>query len=228
MNSLQIKARSFARKFGIIRFINHLRPGRSYEKNFHEALADAVKSGDVVWDVGANVGYYTELFCGWVGKEGQVVAFEPTPESIRSINQRLPDCTWLQVEHTALGEADTIGRLVVSGDAVENHIETEIDRMNRDVKWVPVAICRGDTMCNRLGRIPNVIKMDVEGFEEEVLQGMGEILVSPLLRSILIEVHFMKLELRGRATAPIRIEKLLRKTGFVTNWVDASHLVGKR
>jgi len=100
--------------------------------------------------------------------------------------------------------------------------------MNRDVKWVPVAICRGDTMCNRLGRIPNVIKMDVEGFEEEVLQGMGEILVSPLLRSILIEVHFMKLELRGRATAPIRIEKLLRKTGFATNWVDASHLVGKR
>ncbi len=73
-----------------------------------------------------------------------------------------------------------------------------------------------------------MIKVDVEGFEEEVLQGMGEMLTSPELRSVLVEVHFMKLELRGKATAPVRIEKLLRDKGFKTNWVDASHLFASR
>ena len=73
-----------------------------------------------------------------------------------------------------------------------------------------------------------MIKVDVEGFEEEVLQGMGEMLTSSELRSVLVEVHFMKLELRGKATAPVRIEKLLRGKGFKTNWVDASHLFATR
>jgi hypothetical protein len=89
-------------------------------------------------------------------------------------------------------------------------------------------ISRGDTARNRLGRTPNVIKVDVEGFEEEVLLGMGDVLTSPELRSVLVEVHFLKLEVRGRATAPVRIEKLLKSKGFRTDWVDASHLVGTR
>jgi hypothetical protein len=57
---------------------------------------------------------------------------------------------------------------------------------------------------------------------------MGETLASSELRSVLVEVHFMKLEQRGLATMPIRIEKLLRGKGFTTNWVDASHLVATR
>jgi hypothetical protein len=54
MNLTYVKARSIARKTGLIRLINHLRPAGSYEEYFHEALAKAVKSGDVVWDIGLN------------------------------------------------------------------------------------------------------------------------------------------------------------------------------
>jgi len=50
----------------------------------------------------------------------------------------------------------------------------------------------------------------------------------PALRGVLVEVHFLKLEKRGRATAPIRIEKLLGGKGFKTRWVDASHLFATR
>ena len=228
MNSLLIKTRSIARKTGVIRIINRLRPAGSYEERFHEALIKAVKPGDVVWDVGANVGLYTELFCEWVGRDGFVVAFEPGMESYESIRQRLPDCAWLQVENVALGETDTTGRLVIAAESVENHIETGVDALKDDASSIPVVISRGDTVCTRLGRVPNVIKIDVEGFEGEVLLGMEETLASSELRSVLVEVHFMKLEQRGQATMPIRIEKLLRGKGFTTNWVDASHLVATR
>jgi FkbM family methyltransferase len=223
-----IKARSLARKAGIIRLINRFRPAGPYEIRVHEALTNAVKPGDVVWDVGANVGVYTELFCQSVGENGFVVAFEPLPESCMRIRERLPNCPWLRVENMALGEANVSGRLVMEADSVENHIETESDARNGATASVPVEIGRGDTVCERLGRLPNVIKVDVEGFEEEVLNGMGKMLASPEVRSVLVEVHFAKIEQRGRAMAPIRIEKLLDSMGFKTRWVDTSHLFATR
>jgi FkbM family methyltransferase len=228
MNPLLIKARSIARKTGVISIINRLRPARSYEEHFHDALVKAVQPGDVVWDVGANIGLYTEQFCEWVGKDGFVVAFEPGVEACAEIRARLPDCPWLQVENAALGETDATGRLVIEAGSVDNHVATDADAANGGANSIPVIISRGDTARTRLGRTPNVIKVDVEGFEEEVLLGMGDVLTSRELRKVLVEVHFLKLEKRGRATAPVRIEKLLKSSGFTTKWVDASHLVASR
>jgi FkbM family methyltransferase len=134
----------------------------------------------------------------------------------------------LKIENAALGETDTTGRLVIAEGSVDNHVATDADTDESASNSIPVVISRGDTARNRLGRTPNVIKVDVEGFEEEVLLGMGDVLTSPELHSVLVEVHFLKLEVRGRATAPVRIEKLLKSKGFRTDWVDASHLVGTR
>jgi FkbM family methyltransferase len=228
MNPLLIRARSIARKTGVIGILNRLRPAGSYEEHFHEALVTAVRPGDVVWDIGANVGLYTEQFCQWVGRDGFVVAFEPGVEACASIHERIPNCAWLLVENAALGETDTTGRLVIAEGSVDNHVATDADTAAGDANSIPVVISRGETVRNRLGRTPNVVKVDVEGFEEEVLLGMGEVLASHELRSVLVEVHFLKLEVRGRATAPVRIEKLLKSKGFATNWVDASHLVATR
>ncbi len=87
-----------------------------------------------------------------------------------------------------------------------------------------VTIYRGDTICERMGRAPNVIKIDVESFEEEVLKGLDRTLTRPELRSVLVEVHFAQLEQRGQMYAPARIEELLRGKGFKVVWLDPSHL----
>jgi len=213
---------------GITDFINRRRPYKSYESRVHEALTEAVEPGEVVWDVGANVGVYSALFCERVGRDGKVIVFEPFPEACDRIRERVPNCEWLQVENVALGDEDTTGRLVTCLKSVENHVETEMDKRQGTIGSIPIKICRGDTVCDRLGQVPNVVKVDVEGFEEEVLEGMGKMLTYPDLRSILVEVHFMKLEMRGQPAAPIRIEKLLGAKGFKTNWVDASHLFATR
>ncbi|HWZ52123.1 MAG TPA: FkbM family methyltransferase [Granulicella sp.] len=228
MHPWQIKVRSIARRTGVIRLIHRMRPAAPYEQRVHAALAGAVRPGDLVWDVGANVGVYSELFCQWVGSEGFVVAFEPFSDCCERIRERVPECAWLRVENIALGESDTTGRLMTSEDSVQNHIASEAEALKDPGASVTVEICRGDTVCSRLGRVPNVVKVDVEGFEEEVLAGMGKMLTSPTLRSVLVEVHFSKLELRGRAHAPVRIERLLGGKGFRTRWVDASHLFANR
>jgi FkbM family methyltransferase len=186
----------------------------------------AVRPGDTVWDVGANIGIYTEQFCQWVGQNGHVVAFEPGAESCESIRGRLPNCAWLTVQNVALGEQDATGKFAADGTSVENHLVEVDEETNGDASIVEIR--RGDTVSQQLGHVPHVLKIDVEGFEEEVLNGMSGMLASPNLRSVLVEVHFMKLENRGRANAPAHIEKLLRNNGFKTKWVDASHLFATR
>jgi hypothetical protein len=89
-----------------------------------------------------------------------------------------------------------------------------------------VSVQRGDEYLTQCP--PNVIKIDVEGFELEVLQGMTQVLSRPELRSVLIEVHFGILSDRGLAGAPAAITALLKKAGLTIDWVDSSHLVGSR
>src|SRR5205814_346310 len=58
-------------------------------------------------------------------------------------------------------------------------------------------------------RRPNAVKIDVEGFELDVLEGFGGHLGSPDLRTVGIEVHFGILNERGMSDAPRQIEALL-------------------
>jgi FkbM family methyltransferase len=229
VNPLMIKARTLARKMKVIYLINRLRPKAQYEEKFHQELEAEIKPGDVVWDIGANVGLYTEQFCEWVGPQGSVVAFEPGAASCDAIRQRLPECPQLTIENVALAENDSVGQLIIREDySVSNHIQMDQEEIGEHQVTAPVVIARADTVATRLGRTPHIVKIDVEGFEEIVLSGFGDLLLAPGLRSLFIEVHFAELEQRGWKMAPVRIEKLLKSKGFSVRWPDASHLVAQR
>ncbi len=42
-------------------------------------MQSSLRNGDTAIDVGAHIGHYTKLMSGWVGKEGQIIAYEPNP-----------------------------------------------------------------------------------------------------------------------------------------------------
>ena len=75
---------------------------------------------------------------------------------------------------------------------------------------------------------PNKIKIDVEGFEYEVLAGLRDQLDHPALDTLFIEVHFGVLAARGLAGTPTRIAQTCRNHGFAVRWPDASHLCAHR
>jgi hypothetical protein len=77
-------------------------------------------------------------------------------------------------------------------------------------------------------RTPALIKVDVEGAEEEVLHGLSRTLAGPSCHTLLCEVHFAQLEARGHREAPARIESSLRSHGFRIRWLDASHLLATK
>ena len=73
-----------------------------------------------------------------------------------------------------------------------------------------------------------LVKIDAEGAEVEILEGMENILSSQELRAIFMEVHFSVLQERGLAKAPAEMEKKLISKGFHVEWVDFSHLVAQK
>ena len=91
-----------------------------------------------------------------------------------------------------------------------------------DIRFGTSLISDGDALP------PNACKIDVEGFEYEVLQVLGNHLSDRYLRSIGIEVHFGILKARGMPQAPNQIESLLSHHGFVVNWPDSSHIIATR
>ena len=232
MNSFSIKLRSVGRKLGlhhlVYRVRTALKPNQAYEDRCFRALQQTVKPGDVVWDIGANVGLYTELFCKWVGPSGNVVAFEPNPEAMAQLENRLADCHWLSVEKVALGSREEKCTLVVGTNLTSGHVHYDAETEFSGESEIPIQVTTGDAVSGRLGKLPNVLKIDVEGLEEEVLLGLDRTLASPDVRAVLTEVHFQQLESRGQRNAPIRIEKLLKSKGFFLNWVDRNHLLASR
>lgn len=180
MNTLTINLRSIGRKIGLHRFVYQVRAAlklnREYEADLKRVLEQTVRPGDVVWDIGANVGFYTELFCKWVGPEGGVAAFEPNPGAMATLKHRLLACPWLPLEDRALGSREEPSTRIVEGDLSSGHVCNEFETGHPGKYLVPIQLTTGDKACGQIGKSPNLIKIDVEGFEEEVLEGFDHTL----------------------------------------------------
>lgn len=186
------------------------------ERRVGAAMQRLVEPGDCVWDIGANVGVYTKEFLGLVGPTGRVVAIEPVPSHIEQL-YGLADSDQLTIVPAALASSDGEMSFVVNGE--ESHIGDGPDA-------VQVRVARGDALLDEGIPVPHVLKIDVEGFEGDVLDGMPTALAT--VRGLIMEVHFAALVRRDRPSDPERIVDLLRGSGFDVRWLDSSHLIAER
>jgi FkbM family methyltransferase len=142
----------------------------SYEYEKQRLFAELVSDDDIVFDIGANVGFYTLLASTLVGR-GRVVAFEPVPENLNHLRKhlslnRVQNVTVLEAavsdeEETVLfkrGASSTNGSVDAKGDLEVTAVT--IDGL----------ISRGEV------ELPSVIKMDIEGGEFLALIGARDTL----------------------------------------------------
>lgn len=197
--------------------------GRDYEARFANALLAAIDPATVVWDVGANVGLYTAQFLQRGAR--QVVCFEPAPVSVRALKTRFAGArSRVTVLPLALSNAAGEAAFLAEADAVTNRLA---DRAAEDT--ITVTVARADELvAHGHAPRPDVVKIDVEGYEVEVIEGFGPLLHEPSLRALYVEVHFRLLHERGLDDGPARIEELLGSAGFRTQWLDLSHLAAVR
>ena len=182
--------------------------------------------GDCVWDVGANIGYYTRSFSEKIASNGTVFAFEPSPVNFSELSKECVKLRNVQLLNYGLGIVDCKLSFKQGSDhlgATSRIVDTQ------STNTVLVDIRSGVNLVAKKEIMPpQAVKIDVEGFELEVLQGMGELLAMSKLRVIGIEVHFSILKSRGMSDAPRQIECLLEKYGFIVRWLDSSHILATR
>ena len=83
MLKLKIFLRSIFRKIGLNNLIAKIFFSKGYEEKFNKAMIDSISPGDVICDIGANIGHYTSKFASATGKNGIVYGFEPMPETYK-------------------------------------------------------------------------------------------------------------------------------------------------
>jgi FkbM family methyltransferase len=227
-NPAIVRLRSFARRVGINRLLGGLLGKPGYEARLAAALRDSIRDGDCVWDVGANIGWYTLQFGQWVGPRGQVIAFEPARFNVSRLREAVAEHANVTVCPLGLSNQDRAAEYRRGSDEL-GATGMIIADADADARIETVTLLRGDAVIQGgNAQLPDLVKIDVEGHELEVLEGMAGMLEQPRLKHIFIEMHFAVLEEQGRGQVPSTIESLLRSKGFSIQWVDPSHLHASR
>lgn len=168
----------------------------SVERHFVERF---LKPGMTVLDIGAHHGYYTLLASQKVGKNGSVIAFEPSPRERARLEKhlRLNNCANVTVEGFALGQTEGFAELlIVQGKETgcnslrpphSNYRGTLRQEQTRAVR-VPLTSLNSYLHGRNLPSV-DFIKMDLEGGELDVLKGASELLARPSRPTILCEVQ---------------------------------------
>lgn len=138
------------------------------------ALAHYTKKGDVFYDIGANVGFFTVIGARLVGSKGSVFAFEPLQANIKYIKKNIAVNKFQNVKviEKAVSNYSGWGKLNVaafSGGSALSTAAVPPDFVETiDVEMVMI----DDLVLHHEMPPPSIIKIDVEGAELEVLAGM--------------------------------------------------------
>ncbi len=192
------------------------------------ALMAQVRPGDHYWDIGASIGLYSCLMARAVGEGGLIAAFEPEKRSFRRLEENIATNALSNVKPFNLALGSSRGELELSvSEAASSGTHTLFPVGAAGGSSEKVQVLTGDELRKEQGLpVPNALKVDVEGAEEEVIKGLEGTLGEPRCRAVLVEVHFSILEQRGQKDAPARIAAKLRGHGFTNQrWIDHSHLL---
>jgi len=160
--------RNLARRVGVLPFLQHLwrsLRGEGYEENFEKALLSGIHKGDVVWDIGANVGLYSRKFSDLTGPSGKVVAFEPSRQTFVSLSSNV--ASYQNVVCFQIAVSDSVGKAEFFVTEEENSpVNGLAQRSDIPVGEVySVDVSTGDEFNAQHPELsPNVMKIDVEGF----------------------------------------------------------------
>lgn len=180
---------------------------RRQDKKEIELLKKYIREGDVVLDIGANIGFYTKILSALAGDTGKVYAFEPDRTNFSHLKKNTARLKNVELHNKAV--SDTSGTITLYHS----------DLLNVDHKTYPTKDHTGTTEipCVALDDIipdkkVDFIKIDIQGYEYFAFKGMQGIFNANKDLKIIAELYPYGLNNSG--TAIEDFIRLLKDSGF--------------
>lgn len=177
--------------------VKFLKPGnRIFKIDYGELLniaREEIHLGDVVWDIGSNVGIFTFAAASIVGAEGKVLSVEPDIMLVNLLRKSLQldknNDLSIDILSAAIAEKVGISKFFISGRGRTGNTLQKSVRMHSDKSFRTIQLVPTVTLDLLLSVIepPNFLKIDVEGAEDLVLLG-GKQMLHEIRPIIYIEV----------------------------------------
>lgn len=174
--------------------------GSEFEPHMVELFRTLIKPDDVVADIGANIGLTALLFSSLARK---VYAFEPSLSTYRILSENLHRAKTNNVEainlglgHKAEALSITFARNNRSGGYISDKIRPETGHVTEEIKIDTI-----DHYFKSRSDCPTFLKIDVEGFEQNVIKGGGRFLAKHTPTAVMEMNHFC-LDVLQRITLP--------------------------
>ena len=170
------------------------------EEQLKAVLEREIKPGATILDLGANIGYYTVMMCKLIGPAGKIYAIEPEPRNFDLLRQNIALNGMegmVEARNVAAGERDGKAKFYVS-EFSNLHTMLPISRDGqrtpgiREDSFIEVDTVDPSEFLKGKRRV-DLIRMDIEGFEVEVLNGLERAISEGLFDGkVVFEAHFPK------------------------------------
>ncbi|MCK1313380.1 FkbM family methyltransferase [Bradyrhizobium sp. 23] len=157
--------------------------GGMFERSTAVALAKLTEPSSLVLDIGANIGAHTLTLAGLVGPSGRVMAFEPTDFAFRKLRRNLdlnPSlASWVEAFHCFLtaNDGDSVPNAVYSSWPLAAETGLHAKHLGRQMQTEFAQARSLDSILNeRADRKVQLVKLDVDGYECDVLRGATSML----------------------------------------------------
>jgi FkbM family methyltransferase len=161
-------------------------------------IDEYIDDGDIFFDIGANVGVFS-IYAAKRYKKIEVYSFEPEVSNLATLKENIIEnnVTEKVIIH-GIGISNSVGlsklhlQDLTTGSALHTEDRKNIDHSyegNNPIIWAEgIYTVTLDYFCEELNIVPNAIKIDTDGNESKILMGAENLLKSPLLKAIIIEM----------------------------------------
>ncbi len=192
-------------------YFNH-----SHEPHVAQFLKNRIRDGDIIFDVGANVGQYVLQLGKWSEPSGKIVAFEPSREAASILQKHIVInklTKRVRIVQAAVSDNNGSDTLYSSGPSSMNRLQSPDARVIDSSRPDIVPVLTLDFFCHKECTIPNWILIDIEGFEIKALKGAQRLLTHHRGEiGVVVEFHPYHWDAVGTTTQEAK--ELLDKIGY--------------
>jgi len=188
-----------------------------------------LKNDQIALDIGANIGYYTLLFAKLVGPKGFVIAFEPEKSNYETLRKNVYANQYYNVKLEKMGlgnKTEKTSLLLSKTNTGEHRIVNSTSSTNAQHQEIEIMKLDDYLESRKIKEKISFIKIDVEGFELHVINGMKKLLERNDDLKIIVE--FTPFAIREAYSLPRKLLEFLHSFNFKINFFDYQSRTIKR